>query len=120
MTVIIKDWFMAKKRMELGAYYQFCYNHGEVVKETEKAYLISFEYCSLDGEESGFKEIWCPKSVVMTEEEIANKEAAFNNACNRYEAMIEFAKKNGLKVRKRMKKETVLRMIAAAGLSYAY
>lgn len=122
MKVYIKDWFFNKMKAENNYLYLFS-NAVEVIGETEKAYKVSVEYCTLDGECDGYKKMWCPKSCTMTEDEFnaeqEEKEARFQDGCNAYEAMIKFAKENGVKgVRKGMKKVTILAKICNAGLEY--
>ena len=41
-------------------------NGSEVADETEKAYKLCVEYETADGERSGFKNIWCPKSCALS------------------------------------------------------
>lgn len=123
--VYIKEWFLRKMNSENNGYYQFSKGKCIVEKETEKAYLLDVEYYTLDGEDDGVKQKWCPKSCTMTVEEKEAEEKAqekrFFDGCNRYEKMISFAKDNGVKgVRERMKKETVLNKIKQAGLVYEY
>lgn len=122
MTVYIKDWFFNKMKAENKCLHLFS-NAVEVIGETEKAYKVMVGYCTLDGEIDGDKAMWCPKSCTITEEEFnaeqEEKEARFQDGCNAYEAMIKFAKENGVKgVRKGMKKVTILAKIRNAGLVY--
>ena len=89
-----------------------------VEKETEKAVLVKWNT------DYGFVTLWTPKSIMVTEEE-AKAEAEkkiqnFKAAEERYNKMINFAKENGLAVRNKMKKVTVMEMIKKAGLTYEY
>lgn len=42
--------------------------------------------------------------------------AHFKQACNKYDLLVSWAKKNGVKVKSKMKKQTILNMIREAGL----
>ena len=123
MTVYMKDWFFNKMQAEnrnIKLWYGAC----EVIRETEKAYLLSVEYASLDGEFGGTKNIWCPKSCTMTaaefEEAKAEKQERFEAGCQRYEKLVNFAKSQIKGIRVGMKAETILKKLAANGISYAY
>ena len=93
-----------------------------VEKETEKAVLVKWNT------DYGFVTLWTPKSIIVTEEEAkaeAKAEAEkkiqnFKAAEERYNKLINFAKENGLAVRNKMKKVTVMEMIKKAGLTYEY
>lgn len=95
----------------------------EIVGETEKAYKLEVECVRLNGDEVT-KTMWCPKSCMLTDEEeqaiAEEKKARFENGCKRYEALVNFAKENGLAVRVKMRAETILAKIAEAGLVYNY
>lgn len=122
MTVYIKDWFFNKMQAEARNIH-LMYGAVEVVKETEKAYQVSVEFATLDGEYDGEKLMWCPKSCTMTadeyEKETESQKARFESGCKKYEEMIKFAKDNGVKgVRSGMRKETILAKINNAGLTY--
>lgn len=123
MTVYIKDWFFNKMQAEnrnIKLWYGAC----EVMKETEKAYLLSVEYVSLDGEFEGNKNIWCPKSCTMTAAEFekaeAKKQERFEAGCQRYEKLVDFAKSQIKGIRVGMKAETIIKKLAENGISYAY
>lgn len=119
MKVWVKKWFFEKMQSEAGYGIHLFYSESEVSRETEKAYLLEIEYTTLDGEVDGIKKIWCPKSCIMTNDEIKAEKERFENGCNAYETMISFAKANGVKgVRTGLKKETILKKIADAGLEY--
>lgn len=47
-----------------------------------------------------------------TEQEIQH----FQNACNKYDQLVQWAKNQGLKVRSKMKKTSILKAISEAGL----
>lgn len=123
MTLYIKNWFYNKMKSE-GTFYGLELMNGaggEVVKETEKAVMIQIEAVRLDGEDV-LKTVWVPKSCTMNDEEaiaeaIKNSKR-FENAENEYNEMIDFAKSNKVVARKGMKKETILKNIYAAGLTY--
>ena len=84
----------------------------ELVAETEKAVLLKFV-----GFYGNFAKTWAPKSALMTMDDVKEKCAFQENALNKYEKLIEWAKANGAKVRKRMKKVTLLKKINEAGLT---
>ena len=122
MIVYMKDWFFEKKKKEYS-YISIFNNGSEVVDETEKAYKLYVEYESVDGERSGFTNIWCPKSCALSEEEhkkeMNNEYQRYENGCKAYESMIEFAQKNGVKgVRTGLRKTTILKKIHEAGLEF--
>lgn len=111
--MIIKDWFLTKNFNE-GQIYAISVSDISVVKETEKAYLLRFE------SDFGCFTSWVPKVCVMTYEEYDRerkiKEKAFENAMEKYEKLLNWAKEQGVKVRARMKKTTILSAINKAGL----
>ena len=108
-NIIIKDWFLEKNFSEHERY-AISVSDIEILKETEKAYLLKFI------SEFGKVEKWIPKACIKTNEEIkAEREQAENNL-NKYEKLVEWAKQNGLKVRNRMKKTTIITIIKNAGL----
>lgn len=122
MKVWIKRWFFNKIRMENGNLHLFN-NGSDVVKETEKAYMLAVAFDSLDGEYDGFKNIWVPKSCTLTEAEAKAEdeetEAKFKAACDAYNDLVDFAKKSGIKgVRVGMKAATIRSKLAAAGIQY--
>ena len=59
-TVFVKEWFMAKIKMDNNGW-GFKNNSGEIVRETAKAYLLKMEAYTIDGEFEGFLQIWAPK-----------------------------------------------------------
>lgn len=117
--IYVQKWFMSKIEME-NRNYGFSSRGGDIIKETEKAYLLSFEVCSIDGEWDGVKHIWVPKKCAMTPEEYrAERNAAkkrFEDGCKAYDELIEYAKANGLKVRKGMRKATIEQKLREAGI----
>lgn len=46
----------------------------------------------------------------------AEQIAHFQNACDKYEQLVQWAKQQGLKVRSKMKKQSILKAISEAGL----
>lgn len=121
MLVYIKDWFLSKKESELFRGCQIIYSGYEVVRETEKACLVNIPYNTIDGEFEGSKNVWVPKSCVMSAEEYKSaaveKETKKATGLERNIKILEFAKENGIKgVRKGMKTATLLQKINAAGL----
>ncbi len=120
--IIIKDWFLKKvlvEKFEAGAYLVDIIG---VERETEKAYLLKVEigYCSSI---EFVTTIWVPKSCTMSVEEYEaqlKKEADnFKKGCEAYEKLVAFAKANKVKgIRKGLRKETILKKIEEAGLSY--
>lgn len=123
--VHVKGWFTDKIDMPGYAMRIHEYDSVTIVEERGKAYKIAIETESLSGEHDLVIERFVPKSVVMTEREYEKLEddraARFEDGKKRYEKMIKFAKENGVKgVRVGLRKETILRKIEAAGLSYEY
>ena len=93
-----------------------------VERETEKAVLVKWNT------DYGFVTLWTPKSIIITEEQARTEAKAeaekrmqsIKQGEERYKKMIAFAKENGLAVRNKMKKDTVMSMIKKAGLEYNY
>lgn len=90
-----------------------------------KAWKVEIETETKDGERDLFYTKFIPKAAVKTESqvkaEIKKEKQRFESGAKRYNAMIEFAKKNGVKgVRVGLKKETILEKIKKAGLKYTY
>lgn len=116
MKIAVKEWKMNQVKMDNRGI-DFFFYIGEIEKETEKAYLLSFEACTLAGDDVIVK-AWCPKSATMSVEEAQNEVAV---KMSRYEQLIAFAKENGIKgVRKGLKAVTILQKIKQAGLVYNY
>lgn len=84
-----------------------------LVRETEKAVLVAWftEY--------GKVEMWCPKSVLKSknevEAEIAEQENRFVAGCERYAKLVEAAKGLNIGIRNRMSTQTILRKVNEAG-----
>lgn len=119
----VQKWFMSKIKAD-NRNFTFFSRAGDVIKETEKAVLISFEVSSIDGEWDGVKHIWVPKKCTMTEAEYqAELEAdhkRFEDGCKAYDQLIAFAKANGVKgIRSGMRKSTIEQKMREAGVVYA-
>lgn len=119
--IYIKDWFakkMLSENFQSGAYLIDVLG---IEKETEKAYKLFVEigYCSSIEFQTS---VWVPKKCTMTAAEKRAEEKAqaerFESGCRAYEKILAFAKENGLKVRKGMRKATLLSKIADAGLVF--
>ena len=96
-----------------------------VVGETEKAWKVDIETESLSGEHDMHFQKYMPKSAVSNPlKKLKNwKEEAEKKAMGRarYSEMIKFAKENNIKgVREKLRKETILDKISAAGYEYDY
>lgn len=108
----IKDWFLYKNFNQNERYYielAMCGNELLVIGETEKAYKFAAHT------DLGTFTFWCPKSCIMTAEEIeAEREKAAAEAkaqedrFAKYEQLKQFAKSKGIKLTGRMKKSTLL------------
>lgn len=100
-NIIIKDWFLDKKFTQ-DEKYAISVSDVSIIGESEKAVKLKFE--------SDYGNIfsWIPKSCLMTEEEIAEKQRRFEEGCERYEQMLDYAKSLGCKgVRRGMKLWTI-------------
>lgn len=120
--IYISDWFQGK--IDIPEY-AMKPDRGEIIQETEKAYKLYIKTETLDGEYDLSYKRWIPKSATKTEkqmrEERAKENRKFERGKKRYEKMLDFAKKNGVKnVRVGMRKETILEKINKAGLKYEY
>lgn len=104
----IKEWFLIKNFND-NERYAMSVSDITIERETEKAYLLKFE--------SDFGSItkWIPKSCIMTDEEEKEVESKIEDGFNKYEKLIAWAKENGIKVRNRMKKSTVVSIIKKSG-----
>ncbi len=108
----IKTWFLNKNFNQNERYYielAMCGNELLVIGETEKAYKFAAHT------DYGTFKFWCPKSCIMTAEEIeAEREKAAAEAkaqedrFAKYEQLKQFAKSQGIKLTGRMKKSTLL------------
>lgn len=108
--VYVKEWLVRKNLGILSNEY-FAAKEVDfefsVVKETEKAVNGYFDTAY------GRVYMWAPKSQLQT---IVEKVEEDNIRMNKYEEVLNFAKSNGLKVRKGMKLATIKSKIAEAGL----
>ena len=113
----IKDWFFYEK-LDQDERYLFESGDVYIARETEKALQLEVVH------EIGNFKFWCPKSCLMTEEDFAierkreaEREAKMADGLAYNEALIEFAKANGVAgIRRRMKTSTIIEKIKAAGL----
>lgn len=123
--VFIPDWFMRKLETDGGqsTKYMFDSNHGKVVKETEKAYMIELDYETIDGEWGGRKKVWVPKSVAQTYEQAQQSAQARvdrrNAAFAELDRLIQLGRDNGVKgLRRGMKRSTIESMLRQAGIEF--
>lgn len=108
----IKNWFLNKNFNQNERYYIEMAMYGNellVIGETEKAYRFAART------DYGTFKFWCPKSCIMTAEEIeAEREKAAAEAkaqeekFGKYEQLKQFAKSKGIKLSGRMRKSTLL------------
>ena len=108
----IKDWFLYKNFNNNEIYLiQLAMSGDELleIRETEKA--IRFAAVT----DYGTFKFWCPKSCIMTTEEIEEErkkkeaaEKAREERFAKYEQLKQFAKSQGIKLTGRMKKSTLL------------
>lgn len=122
--IYIKEWFFDKIQSEHRSIH-FFYDAVQIVKETEKAYMVCIAYTTRDGEYESFRNVWVPKSCTLTkyeyEKELAEEKKRFEDGKAAYEKMIAWAKGNGVKgVRVGLRKETILKKINEAGLCYNF
>lgn len=90
-----------------------------------KAWKVDIETETKDGERDLFYTKYIPKSAVKTESQVRAEgrraQKKFESGMKKYNAMIDFAKKNGVKgVRVGLRKETILEKIKKAGFTYKY
>lgn len=104
----IKEWFLIKNFND-NERYAMSVSDITIERETEKAYLLKFE------SDFGTVTKWIPKSCIVTEEEEKEIESKIEDGFNKYEKLIAWAKGNGIKVRNRMKKSTVVSIIKKSG-----
>lgn len=110
----IKEWFVEKNfnQFELGAV--TTYSETYIERETEKAVLITWvtTYRTISK--------WVPKSCIKSVEEVKEerkcKMQREEERINKREALIEFAKNNGLKVRVDNKIKKIVKAIDDANL----
>ena len=122
--VFLKEWFYKKSVRE-----DYWNNHHcVVIRETEKAFQVQVY---TNG--SFWMKTWCPKSCcLMSAEEYSNaideaeqkqaeweakRQERFEAACKAYNDLIVYAVSNGVNVRSGMRKETILRKMASAGVA---
>jgi len=108
--MIIKEWFLYEKFTDGERYAISISDEPIILKETEKAVYVKFV------SDWGTIKTWIPKSCIYSEEELAEIRKRFEANMDKYEKLVEWAKNQGLKVKRRMKKTTVLRIIADANL----
>lgn len=121
--IYIKDWFLEKAITDgyVRDLFKVENEFGDVLveKETEKAVFIKADIIDI-----GVVKFWCPKSCIYTEQEVQElrneAEKRFCEGKKRYEKMLAFAKENGIAVRAKTRKETILNKIKQAGLVYEY
>lgn len=102
-------------------------NRATIIGESAsgKAWKVRIETETLDGERDLVLTRYMPKSAALSPSEQAKaaKEAAarYKDGQNKYNKLIDFAKKNGIKgVRVGMRKDTILERIKKAGLFYKW
>ncbi len=113
-VAFMPDWFFKKIKGEnrnIHLYEQ----GGEIVRETEKAVLITVPYTTIDGEYDGVKKIWIPKSVALDKK---GWDKSIKSGKQNYEKMLDYARAHGVRVRKGMKKNTILKKIKESGLNF--
>ena len=103
MTKIIKTWMRNQKLRELQekenniSWMADRFNDEDIIKETEKAYQVSIEV-SFSGISESFRNIWIPKTQIMTEEELKEEieveEKNYNNYKENKIALQKWAKEN--------------------------
>ena len=120
--VYVADWF----RFDLPEYATQP-SWVRIVEESAsgKAWKVDIETETKDGERDLHFTKFIPKAAVKTESQVRAEEKQaqkrFESGAKRYNAMVEFAKSNGVKgVRVGLRKETILEKIRKAGLSYKY
>lgn len=85
-TVYVKKWFCKKIEAEKG---ELIYsNAAEVLKETEKAVYVRFEYSHSYRAKSGLIESWVPKSCLHSDEEAKMFEKNIKKAMEKYNAVV--------------------------------
>ena len=109
----IKDWFAEKNFTQSERYIiKLAIAGGDlhVIDQTEKALKFTAE------SDYGDFTFWCPKSCLMTKEDIENKTRALKKGLAYNLQLLEIAKENGLKVRKGMKTLTLIKKLKEAGI----
>lgn len=101
-----------------------------IVKLSHEKYLekgLLFEFEAITGHDltaHNFENLTCHEASMLiqflfeapTNEEYQRKQAKFEEGKNKYDKLVEWAKSQGLKVRNKMKKTTILSAIQKAGL----
>ena len=114
----VKEWFLRKN---LTSEQMYAYRVGDgayISKETEKAVLIK------NDTDFGTVSFWCPKSCLMTKEDVEKEEERrekLNKACESglayNEKLVAFAKEHGVKgIRIGLRTQTLIDKIKKAGL----
>ena len=103
MNKIIKTWMRNQKLRELQgkekniSWMADRFNDEDIIRETEKAYQVSIEV-SFSGISESFRNIWIPKTQIMTEEELKEEieveEKNYNNYKENKIALQKWAKEN--------------------------
>lgn len=106
-----KAWFTVNDLTEQQRYVLSVSDAPILVSETEKAVKLMFE------SDYGKTYIWAPKSALISDADVQAEEKRREASFDKYAKLIIWAKAAGVKgVRNRMKKTTVVRKIADAGL----
>lgn len=111
-------------------YSHFIQDEYEVVNESEKAYQIKIPANTMFKDIMGGKDsvqytgddwnVWLPKKAIYEGENrqrVDQMRAKAQSGLEYNAKLVDFAKANGLKPRKRMRTETLLKMIKDAGLT---
>jgi hypothetical protein len=122
--VHIKSWFIDKINKPNYAMSPYEGEQYRIIQETEKAYKISIDTETLDGEHDVSYTSWIPKSATQTNaqylESRKQEEARYNKGVREYDRLIKFAKDNNIKgVRVGLKKKTILDKLEKAGLKFS-
>ena len=109
----IADWF----QLDIPYPYHALNEHEDfiIVRETEKAVLITVDICAGDWE--GTKNCWVPKKAFESSSEYEANFDKFVNACKEYNELVARAKLLGVKkVHTGLKKETIYRLAKEQGI----
>lgn len=122
----VADWFRSK--IDRPAYAMAPWG-GTIVGESAsgKAFKVSFDTETLDGERDISFTRYVPKSVVKTVAQYERDRAAeqkrmdkaYETGKQKYEKLLNFAK-GKVKVRNRMKKDTIIAKLKEAGYDYTW
>ena len=114
----IKSWFLTKNFNQQEIYQINLAEAGgelDVINETEKAYRFAATT------DFGTFRFWCPKSCVISDEELAAQEKkldeAFKRGLDYNQKLLQLAKDAGLKVRRGMRTVTIIAALTAAGIA---